>query len=84
MEWNFLEKMGFGVKWITLIMRCISSVSCSILVNEEPKDDILPLRGIRQGDPLSLYLCLLCLEDLDRLLHTAAREDQIRGFFCVE
>lgn len=79
-----MEKMGFGVKWITLIMRCISSVSCSILVNEEPKDDILPLRGIRQGDPLSLYLCLLCLEDLDRLLHTAAREDQIRGFFCVE
>lgn len=80
MEWSFLEKMGFGVKWITLIMRCISSISYSILVNREPKGDILPSRGIRQGHPLSPYLCLLCSEGLNRLLHMAAREDQIRGF----
>ena len=78
-----MEKMGFGVKWITLIMRCISSVSYSILVNGESKGDILPSRGIRQGDPLFPYLCLLCSEGLNRLLHTVAREDQIRGFsFC--
>ena len=75
-----MEKMGFGEKWVKLIMECISTVSYSILVNGEPKGDIKPSRGIRQGDPLSPYLFLLCLEGLNRLLQAAAREDEIRGF----
>ena len=71
-EWGFLkkvmEKMGFGEKWVKLIMECISTVSYSILVNGEPKGDIKPFRGIRQGDPLSPYLFLLCSKGLNRLL----------------
>lgn len=39
-EWMFLEammrKMSFGDKWIILIMRCISSVSYSVLINGQP------------------------------------------------
>ena len=65
-EWNFLEatmlKMGFNASWVALIMSCITSVSYSILVNGVPKGDIRPSRGIRQGDPLSLYLFLICFE----------------------
>ena len=83
-EWEFLkkvmEKMGFGEKWVKLIIECISTVSYSILVNGEPKGDIKPSRGIRQGDPLSPYLFLLCSKGLNRLLEAAAREDEIRGF----
>ena len=71
-EWGFLkkvmEKMGFGEKWVTLIMECISTVSYSILVNGEPKGDIKPSRGIRQGDPLSPYMFLLCSEGSNRML----------------
>ena len=71
-EWGFLkkvmEKMAFGEKWVKLIMECISTVSYSILVNGEPKGDIKPSRGIRQGDPLSPYLFLLCSKGLNRLL----------------
>ena len=59
-------------------MECISTVSYSILVNGEP--DIKPSRGIRQGDPLSPYLFLLCSKGLNRLLQAAAREDEIRHF----
>ena len=73
-EWSFLEKvmekMGFSEKWIALVMGCISLVSYSILINGEPKGDIRPSRGIRQGDPLSPYLFLLCSEGLNRLLYT--------------
>ena len=57
-------------------MECISTVSYSILVNGEIK----PTRGIRQGDPLSPYLFLLCSEGLNWLIQGAAREDKIRGF----
>ena len=83
-EWGFLkkvmEKMGFGEKWVKLIIECISTVSYSILVNGEPKGDIKPSRGIRQGDPLSPYLFPLCLKGLNQMLQAAAREDEIKGF----
>ena len=65
-KWSFLlkivEKMSFHNRWILLISECNSSVSYSILVNGEAKGDIKPSRGIRQEDPLSLYLFLIISE----------------------
>ncbi|XP_075665535.1 uncharacterized protein LOC142635224 [Castanea sativa] len=82
-EWRFLteimSKMGFCEAWIKLIFNCISSVSYSILVNGEPRGNIVPSRRIRQGNPLSPYLFLLCSEWLNRLLQRAAQGNQIRG-----
>ena len=57
-EWTYLKvvirKMRFTEQWIKLTMLCVSSISYSILVNGEPKGRIIPSRGIRQGDSLSL------------------------------
>ena len=57
-EWIFLEKillrMGFQELWVALIMKCITIVSYSIMVNSEPKVLIKPSRGLRQGDPSRL------------------------------
>ncbi|XP_030970994.1 uncharacterized protein LOC115991444 [Quercus lobata] len=82
-EWGFLEgvlkKMGFHEKWVALMMECISTVSYSILINGEPSETIHPNRGIRQGDPLSPYLFLLCTEGLHGLISHAASEGHIRG-----
>ena len=72
--------MGFDGKWINLISECIGTVSYSILVNSEPKGNIVPSRGIRQGDPLSPYLFLLCSEGLNALIQQAVNKDKIRGY----
>ena len=55
-------------------MECISTVSYSILVNGEAKGIIAPSRGLRQGDPLSPFLFLFCVEGLDAILRKSARE----------
>ena len=83
-EWGYLEavmrKMGFDEKWIQLMMICITTVSYSILINGEPKGMINPTRGIRQGDPLSPFLFLLCTEGLNGLIIQAANRGDIKGF----
>lgn len=71
-EWAYLlrvlEKMGFPESWCSLIMRCVSSVSFSVRVNGVFTESFKPTRGIRQGDPISPYLFLLCSEGLSCML----------------
>jgi hypothetical protein len=82
-EWAFLEavmcKMGFPDKWINLIMECVRTVSYAIIVNGQPVGHIVPERGLRQGDPLSPYLFLICAESLSAMLSKAERNGIITG-----
>ena len=82
-EWDYLEaillKLGFHERWVSLIMMCVSSVTYTIMVNGEQKGYIKPGRGLRQGDPLSPYLFLICAEGLSALLRNAERESLIHG-----
>ena len=71
-EWAYLEammrKLGFQERWIDLMMMCVTTVSYSMLINGKPKGRIIPTHGLRQGDPISLYLFHLCAEGLSAML----------------
>ena len=61
------------------MMQCISKATYSVLINGEPHGHITPSRGLRQGDPLSPYLFLLCTEGVHGLLRKAEENGDIRG-----
>ena len=72
LDWNFIKvcltSFGFASKWIDWIMECISTVSFSVLVNGALDDLFSPSRGIRQADPISPYIFIICVEVLARML----------------
>ena len=82
-EWVFIQKlltkMGFDYHWIQLMMECISSVQYRVLLNGQPKGHIIPQRGLRQGDPLSPYLFIMCTEALVANIKKAKRNKQLTG-----
>ncbi|KAL5572899.1 hypothetical protein UlMin_022496 [Ulmus minor] len=85
-EWGFIRevmgKLGFSVGWTNKIMACISSVSYAFQLNGQKFGHLTPSRGLRQGDPLSPYLFLLCGEGLSSLLHHYEQAGRIQGLKC--
>ena len=73
------ECMSFHEKWINIIMQCISTISYSMLVNGVAYGSIIPSRGLRQGDPLSPYLFLLCANGFSSLISDAAGNKMLGG-----
>ncbi|XP_052486336.1 uncharacterized protein LOC128041067 [Gossypium raimondii] len=82
-EWAFLKevmiRMGFAKEWVVLIMRCISTVSYVVTTNGRNGRVFKPTRGLRQGDPLSPFLFLICSEGLSSLIRNATKEGLIKG-----
>ena len=83
LEWKFLEKcllaFGFCDAWVQMIMRCVTGVSYKYKVNGIPSRKLIPQRGFRQGDPLSLYLFIIAMECLSYLLSEAAANGKLSG-----
>lgn len=80
-EWDFLERvllqLGFDPVWVNWVMECVTTVSYSYLINGEPYGQVQPHRGLRQGDPLSPYLFILCAKVLTGL---CMKEQQLGRF----
>ena len=72
LDWSFIKEVlvaaNFSPNLIQLIMSYVSTVSTSILFNGGVLNPFLPFGGIQQGDSLSPYLFILCMEVLGRII----------------
>lgn len=82
-EWphlhNILSSLGFSRRWIDLVMMCITTVSYSFKVNGHLTESITPSRDLRQGDPISPYLFVICTQGLSAIINHKANQNMLRG-----
>ncbi|KAL4339651.1 hypothetical protein GQ457_08G033250 [Hibiscus cannabinus] len=82
-EWTFLRsvllRLGFHSDWVDLLMGCVSTVSFRIRINGRLSPVLIPQRGLRQGDPLSPFLFVICMQGLSATLLAEQVAGRIMG-----
>ena len=77
-DWGFvkmtLQEFGFPPQIVTLIMNCTNSTKLSMKWNGEKLRSFEPNRRLRQGEPMSLYLFVLCMEKLSLFIQQKVQE----------
>lgn len=72
-------KLGFNKKGIGLMMNYVTSISYSVLVNGRAREQTVPTRGLRQGDPISHYIFIMCAEGLSAMTNSTKTRKEIKG-----
>ena len=77
-QWPFLRSLlhllGFPQRFVNLVMLCVETSSYSVAVNGNLYGFFPGKCGVRQGDPLSPYLFLICMEYFSRMLGMASQQ----------
>lgn len=75
LKWSFIRdtllQMNLPSLLINVIMECVTTASLKVLWNGEPSTNFTPSRGVRQGDSLSPYLFVMCMERLYQTIKEA-------------
>ena len=84
LNWNFIldthRDVGLPDNLSSLILECISSATMNLIWNGGKSDSFKPFRGIRQGDPLSPYIFVLCIERLSHLINLTVQNKLWKPF----
>lgn len=85
LSWEFIREtmvdIGFPDHLINVIWHCITTPTMQVLWNGEVLETFSPSRGIRQGDPISPYLFVLCIE---RLFQAIEKEIEVNVWKPVQ
>ena len=83
LQWDFISavmtKMWFSTLWIEWIIRCDTPVNYHVMFNGQYRGNIAPQRRLRQRDPLSPFIFILCTEALVSLFNHAENQCKITG-----
>lgn len=75
---NLMKKILNLYSWpsnfIFLLLSCLRNVTYTPIFNGKKCDSFCPERGIKQGDPISPYIFILCIEYLSKLIKDQIQE----------
>ncbi|MCH80961.1 hypothetical protein A2U01_0001739, partial [Trifolium medium] len=66
--WRVLCEINLPSNLVNIIMHSVTSVETNVKWNGARSEYFRPQRGIRQGDPISPYLFVLCMDKLSHLI----------------
>lgn len=86
-EWPLLfpvlRKVSFLIHLVHLTRKCVTTISYSFQINDRIIDRLQPSRGIRQWDPLSPYMFVLCAQGLSAMLSQFVEHGIFRGILVA-
>lgn len=85
LEWAFIrsmmDKFGFHAIWVDRVMKLVQTVSYNFVHNGNLFGNVEPHRGVRQDDPISPYIYIMCAEGLSSILRRNEEAGLLHG--CV-
>ncbi|GAU46852.1 hypothetical protein TSUD_241610 [Trifolium subterraneum] len=83
-DWRYLDdvmgQLSFPALWRKWIKECVCTATASVLVNGSPTGEFPLERGLRQGDPLFVFLFLLAAEGLHVLMEAVFDRHLFEGY----
>jgi hypothetical protein len=77
-RWDFihhtLKEVGLPSSMVDIIMHSITSVKTNVKWNGARAEYFEPQRGIRQGDPISPYVFVICMDKLSHMISQSVYE----------
>lgn len=71
-EWEFVREMlhalNFPTQFIGWVMECLTTTQFTITINGGMYGNITGKRGLRQGDPISPLIFVICMEYFTKII----------------